>query len=173
MAKHIVKCAICGEQFDANILPFVKVNSRRYAHLECSKNAEDKKTQEEKDKENLEKYIMKLFGDDYITPRIRKQINDYIQKYNYTYSGIQRTLEYFFEIKGNSIDKANHGIGIVPYIYQDSYNYFYNLWLAKEKNKNKDIQDFIPTVIEIKIPVPQRKVKKHRKFAFLDKEEEV
>ena len=35
MAKHIVKCLICGNSFDANVEPFIKANSRRYAHLEC------------------------------------------------------------------------------------------------------------------------------------------
>jgi hypothetical protein len=50
-----------------------------------------------------------------------------MSKYNYTYSGIHRSLEYFYEVKGNSLDKANGGIGIVPFVYQDAYNYYYSL----------------------------------------------
>ena len=60
MAKHIVKCAICGKQFDANAEPYVKVNSRRYAHEYCALSADEKKTKEQKDKEALEAYILQL-----------------------------------------------------------------------------------------------------------------
>ena len=114
---------------------------------------------------------MQLLHEDYINPRVRKQINEFINKYNYSYSGIYRSLEYFYEIKGNSKEKANGGIGIVPYVYQDAYNYYYNLWLAKERNKGKDVKEFIPKTIEVKIPPPQRKIKVKKKFTFLDEEE--
>jgi hypothetical protein len=93
-----------------------------------------------------------------------------MSKYNYTYSGIHRSLEYFYEVKGNSLDKANGGIGIVPFVYQDAYNYYYSLWLAKEKNKLKNIEEFVPKTVEVKIPIPQRKVKKRKLFSFLDEE---
>lgn len=110
--------------------PYIKVN-RRYAHVECADKAEEVRSQEDKDKEALEQYIKQLFNEDYVNPRIRKQINDYINNYNYTYSGIQRSLQYFYEVKGHSLEKANGGIGIVGYVYSDAYNYYYNLWLAK------------------------------------------
>ena len=51
MAKHMVKCFYCGEVFDASTTPYVKPNSRRYAHKTCAQTAEENKTQEEKDKE--------------------------------------------------------------------------------------------------------------------------
>ena len=132
--------------------------------------AEQQKSQEIKDKEALEKYIMKMFNETYVNARVRKQINTYIADYNYTYSGILKALIYFFEIKGNSIDKANGGIGIVPYVYKDAYNYYYNLWLANQKNNDKIIEEYVPIIKEIKIPVPQRKIKKRNLFSFLDKE---
>ena len=53
MAKHIVKCAICNRQFDANAESFVKVNSRRYAHEACVMNEDEKKTKVEKTKKHL------------------------------------------------------------------------------------------------------------------------
>jgi hypothetical protein len=67
---------------------------------------------------------------EYITPRIRTQIKNYLTNYNYTYSGILKALKYFYEIKGNSTEKANEGIGIVPYCYQDAYNYYFSIWVA-------------------------------------------
>ena len=113
---------------------------------------------------------MELFGLDYVTPRIRKQINQYMSEYNYSYTGILKALKYFYEIKKNNIDKSQNGIGIVPYIYNDAFNYYYALWLAQQKNENKEQITY--KIEEIHIPVPQRKLKKRKLFSFLDEEEE-
>ena len=40
----------------------------------------------------------------------------------------------------------------------------------KQKNINKDVEQYIPVVKEIVISNPQRKVKKRKLFSFLDKE---
>lgn len=40
---------------------------------------------------------------------------------------------YFFDIKQNSIEKANNGIGIVPYIYEEANQYFD----AQEKQRQR------------------------------------
>ena len=115
---------------------------------------------------------MKLFDWDYVHPRVKRQISDYIEEYNFTYSGIQKSLEYFYHVKGNSLEKANGGIGIVPYIYQDAYNYYYALWEAKQKNIGIKIKEYVADTKEISIPPPQRKLKKRKLFTFLDEEEE-
>lgn len=172
MAKHIVKCSICGEQFDANTVEFVKTSARRYAHACCYGAKSAEMTQEEKDKIALEEYIKQLLNITTINPRIRKQIKTYIEEYKYTYSGIKKALIYFFEIRGNSVEKANGGIGIVPYVYKQSFDYYYGLWLAKQKNEDKNIETYQPTIIEIKITPPKRNPKRRKKlFSFLDKEE--
>ena len=168
---HIVTCTICREKFDRDKFPCQQVSPKRYAHLACYQQQEAHKSQEDKDKEALEQYIMKLFGETYINARIRKQLNTYIEEYSFTYSGILKALIYFYEIKKNSIDKSNGGIGIVPYIYKDAYNYYYSLWLAQQKNNNKVLLDYAPKVREVKIPVPERKIRKRNLFSFLDKEE--
>lgn len=169
---HIVTCIYCKKKFDRDKFPYVQVSNRRYAHKECSMSEDDKLIQQEKDKEALDNYIMQLFGMTYVDARIRKQINQYVEDYNYTYSGIHKALIYHFEIKGGSIEKANGGIGIVPYVYQSAYRYYYALWEAQQKNKDVVVNDYIPTVKEIIIPVPQRQVKKRKLFTFLDEEGE-
>ena len=171
-AKHLVKCTICGITFDANVEPYTKVNSTRYAHTACYEKAESEKTEEQKDLEALEKYIKSLFKENYINARVRKQIKTYREEYNYTYSGILKTLVYVFEIKKNSIDKANGGIGIVPYEYKNANTYYYALWLANQKNNNKNIQDYIPEERIVKIVAPKRKRRKRNIFTFLDEEVE-
>ncbi|MBE6148281.1 MAG: hypothetical protein E7167_02030 [Firmicutes bacterium] len=170
---HNVKCPICGKTFDRDKVPFVQVSPRRYAHKECSMSEDERKTQEIKDKEELDNYIMSLFKMTYVDARIQKQIKKYVDENNYTYSGIKKALVYFFEIKGNSVEKANGGIGIVPYVYQQAYNYYYSLWLAQQKNEDKVVEEYVPIVKEIIIPVPERKVRKRPLFSFLDEEGEI
>lgn len=152
-------------------MPFEQVGARRYAHVECAKKKEAEKTEEERNKEKLEQYIKKLFRTDVISVKIKKQIKTFQTQYNYTYSGILKALIYFYEVKQNSTEKSNDGIGIVPYVYQEAYNYYYNLWLVQQANKDKNIDEYIPTVVEIKIPSPQRKIKKRKRFTFLDNDE--
>ena len=168
---HIVTCIYCKQKFDRDKLDFVQVSPRRYAHVECSKAEEGKLSQEETDKQKFEQYVMKLLGESFINARVRKQMNQYIQDYNYTYSGMLKALIYFYEIKGNSIEKANGGIGIIPYVYNDAYNYYYALWCAQQKNADKDIVKYVPVIKEITIPIPKRNLKKRKLFSFLDKEE--
>ena len=99
MAKHIVKCSICGHTFDANAEEYIKTSSNRYAHKSCFDNQEDSKSQEQKDIEALEAYIKKLFNTDYVNARIRKQIATYKKEYNYTYTGILKALVYFISLR--------------------------------------------------------------------------
>ena len=66
---HNVICIYCKEKFDRDKEPFVQVSPRRYAHAECAKDKYIDKTQEEKDYEELENYIKKLFNEDYMNAR--------------------------------------------------------------------------------------------------------
>ena len=146
----------------------VMIGNNKYVHKACQE-LEEKR--EKTDKEQLEDYIKELFDTTYIDPRVRAQIKKYVEEFNYTYSGIHKALVYHYEIKGGDKSKANGGIGIVPYVYENAYNYYYNLWLAKQKNKDVEIEQYTPKVKEIVIPRPQRKVKKRPLFTFLDEEE--
>lgn len=120
----------------------------------------------------LETYIKKLLNIDNLNIKIRKQISDYHNNQNYSYSGILKALTYFYEVKGNSTEKANGGIGIVPYVYQQAYNYYYAIWVAKEQNEAKPIEQYVAPERTIIIPPPKSKDKKKRQlFTFLDEEE--
>ena len=134
---------------------------------------DEKKTQEEKDKEELYDYIKILFKSNNIDIRIHKQIKQFKEEYNYTYSGLRKALTYFYEVKGNSIEKANGGIGIIPYIYRRAYEYYFALWQAQQKNENKSIEAYKPRVKEVYIKRPEKKIRKKNLFSFLDEEEEI
>ena len=169
MAAHYVTCVYCGERFNRDKEPTTQVSARRYAHKECAEKHEASKSQEEKDLEALEKYIMQLFDEPYVNARVRKQLKEYKEQYHFTYSGILKTLIYFYEIKGNSIEKANGGIGIIPFVYNDALKYYYALYLAKLANESKNIEMYKPKEKVIEILPPKVQPKRVR-LLFEDKE---
>ena len=107
---------------------YVKVRQSLYAHRECAE-AEAARTKTED--EILENYICNLLSLDFLSPRIKKQITQYKNQYHYTANGILKALVYFYEVKNNDIKKSNDGIGIVPYVYLEAFNYYYALWQAQ------------------------------------------
>ena len=165
--NDFVSCIYCKKTINKKEDEYIQIGNSKYAHIECS---ELEAKREKTDAEKLDDYIMKLFNYDYVPPRAQKQIKQFVKEYNYTYSGMLKALVYFYEIKGGSVAEAHDGIGIIPFIYQDAYNYYYNLWLAKQKNEDKELSLYIPKVEEIKIPIPQRKIEKRKLFTFLDEE---
>ena len=171
MTKAWVKCLYCGEQFDRNNPKeeFVKIG-RRYAHKHCAEEHDKSLSQEEKDLRDLITYIKELLGDDYNFMKVKKQIEEYHKNYNFTYSGMLRSLKWFYEVRGQSTDKANGGIGIIPYVYKQAYDYYFNLFMAKQQNEKKDISYYIKKVKEVTVKPPN--IKKKIKFFNFEKEED-
>ena len=89
---HFVTCKYCGSRFDRDLEPAIEINARRYAHKSCAEKVEATIPQDEKDYNNLENYIKKIFKLKTLSAKIRKQIKDYREDYNYTYSGMLKTL---------------------------------------------------------------------------------
>lgn len=79
-----------------------------------------------------------------------------------------KALIYFYEIKGNSYEKANGGIGIIPYTYDAAYQYYFAIWLANQNNSDLALKNYEVKQEKIKIHPPQRKINKKKRFSFLD-----
>lgn len=123
MAQNIVKCSLCGNGV-------LKVDAQRHKnknyHAEC--------LAQQIDKEDLTDYICRLFSLKAPGPRIYTQIKTFFDKYpNYTYKGIKQALVYFYEVQNKPIDKANQGIGIVPYVYDSAQEYYNNISMRQER----------------------------------------
>lgn len=97
----------------------------------------------------LYKYCKQLFGDEYNYVLTEKLINKYLKENNYTYSGIYKTLKWWYEIEGNSTDKAGGTIGIVPYAFNQARQYYYKLYLAQQQNKN--IKEWRPVTRSVEV----------------------
>lgn len=163
---HIVTCVYCGGRFDRDKVSFVQISNRRYAHEACSKQRTTSISQEELDYNNLLNYIKQLFNITNIPATIKKEIMDFRKEYGYTYTGIQKTLYWFYELKGNSIEKANGHLGIVPYVYDDASNYFYKVFVAKAAASSMQINVLPKKQYIIHSPLVTTAMKQKRFFDF-------
>lgn len=166
MKAHIVKCKVCGKEFDANREEF-EVVGKRYCHKSCYEQYKEQKKQNnmkicfyckqfvdisdddycmatqnryahKKCYEEAHQYD-KITSDDiyyYLLETVHMKVNYKLYeqqrtkmttKDGYTNEGILNALKYWYEIKHNSPDKANGGIGIVSYIYNDAQKYYLEL----------------------------------------------
>lgn len=140
---HYVKCLYCGEQFDRDKTPTKQVSKRRYAHIKCWEEHRANMSQEERDIEAFYDYTKSLFGEDYNYILTKKLAERYVKENNYTYSGMLKTLKWYYEKEGHTLDKSNGSIGIIPYIYKQALNYYYTLYQTQLINKEKNFSNFI------------------------------
>lgn len=149
-------CPICHKVIP-NSEESIPYKNKHY-HPECY--------QEQKIKDDLYEYICRLFTFKAPGPRIYSQISKYIAK-GYTYKGIYQALQYFYEVKHGDIKKANEGIGIVPYVYDEAQHYY-----AEKQNQQielaKKIGESIATTNVTKIVKQKPKEKKKLSYDIED-----
>lgn len=168
MKQHIVKCKCCGESFDLNQVQGVRVGKTRYGHASCYPDSKDfvpmgeptAKPAEDKELTQLKAYISQVYGDKVNWKLVTKQIKDFKQKNGYSYSGMLKSLTYFYDVKKNSTEKSNGGIGIIEYVYNEAYNYYLALFIAKNQNTNISKEKFLNNQKEIEISSVPRRNKK-------------
>ena len=115
-----LKCDWCLKVIRANSL-FIKHSAKKYFHVPCH---------EEYKMNNLHRnqlldYIIELQGYKKLAPKLFAQIKDYQERFDFKFKGIELTLRYFHEIKGNLYE--DQGIGIVPYYYEEAQRFYYKL----------------------------------------------
>ena len=98
-------------------------------------------TQEEKDIAAFYQYAKELFKEDYNYVLTKKLAENYV-KDGYSYSGMLKSLKWYYEKEGNSVEKSNGSIGIIPYVYQQARSYYYSLYQTQLMNQEKDLSNF-------------------------------
>ena len=78
-----------------------------------------------------------LLGANYNSQKIDKQIKKFLAE-GKTEAGIYQTLEYWYDVKNNTPEKANGGIAIVDWVYGEAMAYF------ADKKHYKDIHQDTP-----------------------------
>lgn len=166
---HMVTCVYCNTRFDRDKEPFVQVAARRYAHSQCVPDFQKNISKQEEDYNNLINYIKTLYKTPAVLPTVIKQIKEFKQQYGYTYTGMQKSLYWYYELKNNSVTKANGQIGIIPYIYNQANEYFYRLYLAEIASQHR-VDKIPPKEYTIKSPERAQEYKSKRIFDLGEEE---
>ena len=132
-----VMCRICRKRFDKEKLvegvDWINPVKNMYYHKKCHddwKTEHGDVTANKADEEYIDCIYSFLSQDlkvkyDYI--KCESQRKNFIKSKGYTNKGICFALKYYYEVKNNSWDKAQGGIGVVPYIYAESREYWTEL----------------------------------------------
>lgn len=167
-----VKCLYCGESFIRIDTPEEEKNylyldkKRRYAHLACHLKFEE----ENKPKQQFEDYVKELLKAEFLPPFTQNRIKFFMSEYNYTYSGMYKTLKYYYEVKKGPKKPLVQSLAIIPYIYKEAHDYYYAVWEANQRNEQYTLPAEIYQEQIVKIPVPQKRIIKKKYFTFLDEE---
>lgn len=158
MAKYI-KCAVCGEKFNIELIQGVKYNATRYAHYECYPKGELVPLSEDL----VNRKILYDFVNDLLRPNTEsfwtaftRTANRLIENKGYTYSGMYKTLFWYMKVKNESINNVDTLFFVLNTCYEQAGEYFYTLYLINNENE-KHIEYATPkqVTIEIKRPTPQ------------------
>lgn len=156
-----VKCPQCEKLNDKEIT--IKHNNRYWC-----KDCFNLKQKESEDYKNLYDYICQLYDVDILDGMILKQIKDFRDKFDYTYKGMKTTLNYFYELRGNDVANSK-GIGIIPFVYNEAKQFYWDKKQVKESLTNVDLKNFIETRNTIKIKISDKKASEdYDKLVYLD-----
>ena len=141
---HYCICPKCNIKFNRDEIQAVKVSARRYGHASCYPNIKElvpmeKSPSEDPELAALKNYISEIYGNKANWALINKQIKKFHLENKYSYSGILKSLIYFYEVKHNSVDGSNGGIGIVEYTYDQAYQYYLAIFMAQQNNEDKTL----------------------------------
>lgn len=184
----MLKCRICGlENIDKKVhkenVDYIKHGSW-YAHKKCYEERERRRGnisihEEESDdfwkdasynllKKDLKIPVTNVFFIQW--ERYMKSIKPF-----YSAKGIYFSLRYFYNVKHGDKSKASGGIGIVPYVYEESRKYWYDIE-SKQKGTVAAIEKQIRESMERKQVTITKKKSKPQKFrtdfSILDELEE-
>lgn len=157
----MVKCYYCGKSFDRDKEPWEKPVKNRYAHKSCYDNKDDFLNGEDK---ILEK-CKEIFKDDFNRVRIKGQIKKFLAE-DRTIDGILKSLEYFYDVRGNDTSRSNGGIGIVPYVYDEALEY----WSKKEERAKRVVEPDTTEPIIKKLQIKRERITKPINVNFFNLE---
>ena len=133
--SHIVKCRICKQAFDTELLDkdlWTMPSKGWYYHKECYTNWKVSSTHDDEEwKLLIYDFLARDLKVSYNYHMCEAQRKKFISQNKYTNKGIYFTLKYFYELQKGEWDKGKGGIGIIPFVYKEATEYWTKLEIAK------------------------------------------
>ena len=148
----LVTCAYCGcKTVDKLSQNYIQYKGKNF-HRECG--------EKQKEKDNFYSYVCEVFKLKAPGPRIYNQGNSFVEKYGYTYLGMQKTLYFIYTVKKHANDRPieSKSIGLIPYYYDEAQEYFKKIEKKKEIIR-KEIMSTTEEIISVKMPPREKRNK--------------
>ena len=135
MSQRLVKCygeecVAAGIKHPSNIM--VKLSGKNYCPDCYAKEIENRRQ-----RDKLYSYICEVYNTPFVTPLIKKHINDFIAN-GLTYKRIYALIHYCYTIKKNfNMPDMKYGIMTLGNYYNEMLQYYAEKKRQKEKNKGK------------------------------------
>ena len=135
MSQRLVKCygeecVAAGIKHPSNIM--TKLSGKNYCP-ECY----EKEIENRRQRDKLYSYICEVYNIPFVTPLIKKHINDFIAN-GLTYKRIYALIHYCYTIKKNfNMPDMKYGIMTLGNYYNEMLQYYAEKKKQKEKNKGK------------------------------------
>ena len=127
MAREVI-CQYCKSQTNKiEKDKAIRIDENNF-HPECAQNYLDKK--------ELVKTICRIFNFKAPGPKNNRYIRRFLEE-GMTYKGMTNSLIYFYDEKRNSTEKANDGIGIIPWVYTEAQKYMENKNKMEQKQEER------------------------------------
>jgi hypothetical protein len=143
-------CRVCKQEIDKRKDNWIMPSRNYYYHKLCYADLKDvkkEKTQEEY-RHLIYDYLSRVLKVPYEYFKIEAQINQFI-KSGMTIKGIFFAVKYYYDRNGkDSWQKGYGGIGIVPYIYEESKNY----WTQREIEREGALNEIVRQMQELARP---------------------
>lgn len=110
------------------------------------------------DKDSLFEYIKEVYHAERVSPAVYTQAKRFHENAGYSYSGMEKAFRYFTEIKKGKLG-IDQNLGILPYIWEEAKNYYYQLWLIENQNSEPLETPIIEITIKQPVKKPERIVK--------------
>lgn len=131
---HYVQCRLCKQRFDTEIIEAVIVGQKSYYHKTCyedwvkSRNSPNAKGDEEFWKETTIDYLYRDIQMSIDFMKFNSQWASFTKPgKKMTPKGIYFAVRYHFSVQHGNKENALGGIGIVPFIYSEAAQYWYDL----------------------------------------------
>lgn len=172
---HYVTCRLCKEKFDAKPedknITWIMPSKNFYYHLKCYQEFKGKASVSAEDADWVEliyDYLARDLHVSYNFHMCETQRKSFIKKNNFTNKGIFFALKYFYEVKHGDWGRSGGGIGIIPFIYEESCNY----WVTKESKERGIIERITQQMQELHnrdvVKVERRHTKKRKGYQLED-----
>lgn len=177
MAKHIVTCRVCKQQFDTNAgkegIDWCKPRRNFYYHVPCYENWKNKtkdingKASDEMWYDSLVEFLYHDMKMSVNFSKLQNQWESFIKK-GKTAKGIYFAARYYFDYKKGDIGKSEGGIGIIPYIYEESCQYWASRELREQGICAKIEQQLRERLEQKRIVIDAPKAKEKKKDKSVD-----